>query len=157
MKKYLIILLAVTLSFSSTINLQAYQAYQEEELSQLHVYEHFQVGSFNVWDGVTEDGVGFFAIDGVYVSSGVTEDGVRFTVFKPSESSNIANRQISDSMFIDRFVSFEGHITPQTTIPWTEFIHGRTWGGNLRLADTGRRNNPNSTWAFYVGTVWAVN
>ncbi|MCL2611152.1 MAG: hypothetical protein FWE02_05690 [Defluviitaleaceae bacterium] len=135
MKKYLIILLAVTLSFSSTINLQAYQ---KEGASQLHVYEHFQVGSFNVWDGVTED-------------------GVKFTVFKPSKSSNIANRQISDSMFIDRFVSFEGHITPQTTIPWTEFMHGRTWGGNLRLADTGRHNNPNTTWALYAGTVWAVN
>ena len=129
MKKILLTVFVLVLSLG-TVNLQAYQ----------------------------ENGVKLIEITEIYVGSGVTECGLEFSVFKlSSENQNITSRQISDSTFITRRVYFRGNVTPQASIPWSEFFSGRTWGGTLQLVSHHYFASDNTTVGTYSGIVWATH
>ena len=81
------------------------------------------------------------------ITTGYTSEGIYYEVH-----GDTSLPQRSDSIFVTRQVTYDGDITPEQQISWTESIGGVTYTGTLNLHHSYYRNH--KTTAGYRGTLY---
>lgn len=81
------------------------------------------------------------------ITNGYTKEGIYYEVH-----GEVSLPYASDSITVTRQVTYEGKVTPESQISWTESIDGIICTGTLKLTQFSYRNN--KTVAVYRGTLY---
>lgn len=87
-------------------------------------------------------------ISALFISCGITDEGVTYQVYGEIISTT------ANSVTVTRSIVYDGNVTANTSLSWTENIDGSFYSGTLRLIRSSYNESTNQTTATYYGTLY---